>query len=577
MKYFIKRIICLIVTAVVLITPLNIMAQDIERFNDVPKGHWADNDIHEFKALNITEGIGNNKFGFGQSIKRDEFAAFIVKLKGWEVANPNKGSFLDNQDTKTWYYKTIETCLKNGVFSIADTYVRPEELITREEMAVMLVKSLGYDALAGQLASLDTPFNDVTKSLGYITIAKDTGIISGKGNNLFAPKASATREEAVAMLMRMYKKLNSKISELHAFYAIKSYNQRNMINDLSSVSFGWSRVEYDVSKKQLILNTDRQNGNEYGIPSGFTEPLDIAKQKNISTQLMVTLKDQNIIDETGKSNISLSQYILLNPDNRSQIINEIVSQIKATSKDNKTVTFDGVVIDFESLTGEVLKSSFNLFLSELKSKLILDNKNLYVTVHPKRKAGLSYFDAYDFKTIGFLSDKVILMAHDYNAKKLTEMDMKNNYSDTPLTPFDEVYFALKTITDKDNGVSDKSKIMLQISFGSAQWKSKDGKIINSVPYEPGYDAINALILNNSSKMYSDFSQNPYLKFFDNKDQTNNIIWYEDSRSVNAKIKLAKMFGINGISIWRLGNIPAFEDTLPDKSYMDVWQQIMKQT
>ena len=43
----------------------------------------------------------------------------------------------------------------------------------------------------------------------------------------------------------------------------------------------------------------------------------------------------------------------------------------------------------------------------------------------------------------------------------------------------------------------------------------------------------------------------------------------DSRSVNAKIELAKMFGINGISLWRLGNIPDYNDD-ETKLNLNVW-------
>jgi len=34
-----------------------------------------------------------------------------------------------------------------------------------------------------------------------------------------------------------------------------------------------------------------------------------------------------------------------------------------------------------------------------------------------------------------------------------------------------------------------------------------------------------------------------------------------------------MFGIRGISLWRLGNIPDFDD---DGMYLDVWQQLTEQ-
>jgi spore germination protein YaaH len=77
--------------------------------------------------------------------------------------------------------------------------------------------------------------------------------------------------------------------------------------------------------------------------------------------------------------------------------------------------------------------------------------------------------------------------------------------------------------------------------------------------------------------YSNLYRNPYISFFDDRDETHNVLWYEDSRSVEAKIKLAKMFGIKGISLWRLGNIPDYEEAdTAKKIYMDVWQKVIDQ-
>ena len=35
-----------------------------------------------------------------------------------------------------------------------------------------------------------------------------------------------------------------------------------------------------------------------------------------------------------------------------------------------------------------------------------------------------------------------------------------------------------------------------------------------------------------------------------------FVWYEDSRSVGEKVRLAKLFGVTSVSLWRLGNLPA---------------------
>lgn len=75
--------------------------------------------------------------------------------------------------------------------------------------------------------------------------------------------------------------------------------------------------------------------------------------------------------------------------------------------------------------------------------------------------------------------------------------------------------------------------------------------------------------------YSDRYQNPYATFFDANDETQNVIWYEDSRSIRAKVDVAKMFGIQGVSLWRLGNIPDFQENDNKEIYLDVWGHILE--
>lgn len=567
-----KSIICMTIIFVLIFSYGNVFADKNEEFlfSDVPIGHWAEEFIYKLRLLNITDGIGNNMFGLGLTVKRSEFAAFLVKLMKWDLIYPDKGSFADNIDKDKWYYPYIETALEHGAILNDLEFFRGNNPITREEMAIMIVRALGYDSLSNRLANYYNPFTDVSENMGYIAIAKDFGIINGIGNNMFKPYNYAKREEAAAMMMRMQEKLNTPIESLHGFYAIRSANQADMIKSLNSVGFGWSRLEYDLEQNQVVLNTTRKNNNEFAIPAGFSNPINIAKENNISTMLMVFAKDEKV---NNTENV-LVEYIITEPQVRKEVIKSIVEQINLTVSEGISIEFDGVVIDFENLRGEKSKRYFNEFLIELRKELDKNNKQLYVALHPARQPGQAYFDGYDFRTIGNIADKVILMAHDYYAKQLTDNEMQSGYTMTPITPIDEIYWALKHITDKDTGVQYPEKILVQLSFDSVQWKVKDGKVINKYPYTPDYEAIRQRILmEDVSINYSTIYENPYATFYNGEDQTDNIIWYEDSRSINAKLNLIKMFGLKGVSIWRLGNIPDFKDTGSKKIYLDVWDQL----
>ena len=40
-----------------------------------------------------------------------------------------------------------------------------------------------------------------------------------------------------------------------------------------------------------------------------------------------------------------------------------------------------------------------------------------------------------------------------------------------------------------------------------------------------------------------------------------------------KVGLARMFGITGVSLWRLGNVPDYNDA---GLFYDVWENLLKQ-
>jgi spore germination protein YaaH len=550
-------------------------------FSDVPKDSYAYGPVHELRSLGITNGIGNNKYGFGQTMTRGEFITFLVKMMGYDDPAPKQGSFTDNTNIGVFYFGPIETALKHDIISNDSEFFRPNDPVTREEAAVMIVNSLGYGNLAERLSYFNRPYEDVTEYIGHITIAKDFGIISDASE--FSPQANILREQAAAMLVRMKDAMERRVSEINGFYAISSSSQRDKLTDFDSVCFGWSSLSFDKSNSDIVLNMSRNalGYNDFYLPVGFSDRLATLKESEIPAFLMVYANQQTKITDplTGKD-IGLLEYILNNTEVYTKVIDDIINALSGVSRDDETGTFDGVVIDFESMRSEQLKGRFNIFLKDLRSALDRDGKKLYVAVHPlihPKRSAVS-IDGYDYRTIGALADRVIFMAHDYDAKRLTKAEMQRGTTITPLTPIEDVYYALEAITDKDTGVQDRSKILLQISFDWTVWQKKDGKTQNSQALS--YDLDNFMKLLNSGKEisfnYSDDYENPYLKYVDPGSGVESTVWYENSRSVLAKIKLARYFDIQGISIWRLGSIPDAEDTGSAEYDMDVWQSILKE-
>jgi len=523
-------------------------------YTDIPADNWSAGVVKAAGDYGLMQGVGDGSFGFGNIITKAEFITVLDRMFGWEPVSPDISSFSDVGKSE-WYYSNVETALKHNVIDSAGTF-SPGTPITREEMAVMLVRALGYNTLAQSAASFGSPFADVTANAGYITIASDIGMTKGTSATTFSPAQTAKREEAAAMLVRVYEKYIGKTDWTHGFYAISSYSQKELTADMDAVSVGWSRMSYGTDKG-AYLNTTSAENNEYNIPAGYEDITSYFKEKQKKTHLTVYMDTSTIVAAVG-GNTDICSAILLDSAQRTKAVNAIVNELTVNYNSIGYNPYSGITIDFEGMKGEALKAAFSTFLTELSAALKPLGKTLYVTVQPAASDGY-YYDAYDFRTIGSLADKVILMAHDYNDTTMPDNLLGSEYyKNTPVTPFASVYYALKAITDENTGVEDVSKITLAVSFSSVGWELENGKLISTESVRPTPATIYTRLKGGAVMGYSEVYRNPYITYT-TEEGKNIFLWYEDERSVSDKLELAKLFGIKGVSFWRLGTIPNYTE------------------
>ncbi|OJV64519.1 MAG: hypothetical protein BGO41_12995 [Clostridiales bacterium 38-18] len=525
----------------VLVMVVPIGFSDVVKFSDVSSKHWAYKMIHELNDADII--MSAETFGLGSNITESNLVEWLGKIK----LNANYQLIFEQKHNLT-RIEAIE------VFA---TYLRLNKGIT----------------LLGEVPS---PFVDTDESSALLSFASNVGWVSVNSTQTFRPNQLIKKEEATAILYKIYSQLTTPLSELHTYYAISSYSQADLTDDVDSLSYGWARLEFDKTKQSVLLNMTSSNSNEYRVPTGYAAALDATSNNDASKQLMVFVKDETRVDPVSGKSVSLAESILLNDALTQSAVDQIIDSVKSNVYN---IHFNGVVLDFENLKGDAVAEAYNNFVAEISKKLKAENLTLYIAVHPERNDSHSYFDGYDFRTLGTYADHIILMAHDYYAKKLSTTDMQLGYTVTPLSPIDEVFYALEAVTNPKDGVEDSSKVLLQVSFDTVQWQSKEGAIINSTPYHPSYQSVFDRAAKTGTEInYSINLESPYLTFTEN--QIRNIIWFEDEKSIQAKIDLAKIFNTGGISVWRLGTIPNFDSSENDLSQLEniqlnVWQQILK--
>ncbi len=538
----VKKLLCALTAATLFVPCYGAAALDeiTPAFSDLPKESWAREAIVSASGYGLMNGVGNGLFGTGRTMTRAEFTTVLARMLGWE---PSDSADAFSDISSNWARGYINSAANEGAVPRGGEF-RPDDSITRKEMSVMLVRALGYEAIAEAAAGYPLPFDDVGSERGFITAAYDIGMTNGTSASTFSPDVTATREQAAAMLVRVYEKYISELSFTHAFYAISSYSQLELAKRFDAVSLGWGRMTFDGSTPSL--NTTSAGGNEYCIPSGYEDAVTALQDAGVKLHLSVFMTTAEKLGE-----------LLENKSARSAAVDAIMDELSRTYPELGGNPYTGVTIDFEGLrSGQ--KDNFTAFLTELEERLDAKKLTLYVAVSPATADGI-YYDGYDYSAIGGLADKVILMAHDYAPSDMSGFLNSTYYKTAALTPISSVHYALRAACDPATGVRDVSKITLALSFSSCAWETdNNGLLSNAHPIHPAVETVHKRIENGASMGWSATYLNPYLTYT-TEDGQNIFLWYEDSRSVEAKLGLAKMFGVTGVSVWRLGLIPTCAD------------------
>lgn len=180
------------------------VVQSFKTFEDV-KGHWAKADVELLASKLVIKGVSDTQFAPNANVTRAEFAALLVRALG--LKEEISAKFVD-VPSNSWFAGAVGSSAKAGLIEgFDDTSFKPNERITREQMAVMITRAMKF---AGKSAAVDLKQLDkFTDSNGLnvwskaaVAEAVSAGIVNGVTETTFVPAAPATRAEAAVMLKR---------------------------------------------------------------------------------------------------------------------------------------------------------------------------------------------------------------------------------------------------------------------------------------------------------------------------------------------------------------------------------------
>ena len=255
------------------------------------------------------------------------------------------------------------------------------------------------------------------------------------------------------------------------------------------------------------------------------------------------LKSSLLIQNINETSIST---LLKEPEKHAQ--NLIVDVLPIMQK----YGFTDLNLDIESFVeaSESAQQQYTAFIKEVKKGI--DENNLGTLTVEITPVSLVAPRLINVKEIGKIADYLVLMAYDFH--------YTGSYLTGPVAPMGgegkvREYDINTALIETLNVVSPR-KVILGIPLYGYEWETISDK--PGAPTIPGSGAtasnrrITEMLKSctNCVKGFDELAQQPYIVFPDSEGY--HQVYYEDEKSIQAKIGLAKEYQIAGVALWALG-------------------------
>lgn len=174
-------------------------------------GHWAERALSlmvEYNAIDVKDG----KVNPDQSATRGELIKMLVLAASggylpMSYDSSRKASFGDVAASSSYFAYVENAVDMNLIDSDPTGEFNPDQIMTRDDMAQLIVRALGYNKLAQQssMFRLDVTDVDAVQHKGHAAIAVGLGIMSTDGSQ-FRPADQVTRAQAATAFFRFLEK-----------------------------------------------------------------------------------------------------------------------------------------------------------------------------------------------------------------------------------------------------------------------------------------------------------------------------------------------------------------------------------
>ncbi|KGG80951.1 hypothetical protein Y919_03335 [Caloranaerobacter azorensis H53214] len=166
---------------------------------------WVKDAVEILAARHVIDGVDDKNFAPNDNVTRAQFVKMLVNALDLKYGK-KEVKFKDVSDG-TWYERPVKIAASLGIVEGYNEMFNPNGEITREEMAVMIVRALKLvapeeDCIIDAVFKDENDISDWAKEA--VKVAASRGLVEGVGGNRFAPKESATRAQAAVIIYRLF-------------------------------------------------------------------------------------------------------------------------------------------------------------------------------------------------------------------------------------------------------------------------------------------------------------------------------------------------------------------------------------
>ena len=271
----------------------------------------------------------------------------------------------------------------------------------------------------------------------------------------------------------------------------------------------------------------------YGITaSGDLLPLEddalLAAARQRGTRPVMHL---STLTESGQFDTQRAEQVLTDQAVQDRLVGQVLQTVRSRG-------YVGVDVDFEYLPGQ-LAAAYAAFLSRLRRLLHAQGAFLWTALAPKTSAGQRglLYEGHDYAAIGAASDGVLLMTYEWGYTYGPPM---------AVAPLPNVRAVL------DYAVTEilPEKIFLGVPNYGYDWPLPFVQGVTRAQSISNQRAIELAVQYGIAIQYDEAAQSPFFHYTDDGGTVHEV-WFEDARSMDAKLRLIAEYGFRGAGFWNL--------------------------